>query len=182
MSSDEPRPVRLMNTVRADRSGVRDHLTTAAELTAWLGAPADARDLAAFRVLRRALRDLAAELTGDTRPVAADRDPHRAVGHVNDAVGRADSRPRLALVDGEPRRRPAGDASPAARALAGIAAEAVELFTGPDRALLRACHAPGCVLYFVRDHPRREWCSPACGNRARAARHYRRVASRRTPG
>ena len=35
-------------------------------------------------------------------------------------------------------------------------------------------HAPGCVLYFIKDHPRREWCSTACGNRARAARHYAR--------
>ena len=29
-----------------------------------------------------------------------------------------------------------------------------------------------CVQYFVKDHPRREWCSAACGNRARVARHY----------
>jgi predicted RNA-binding Zn ribbon-like protein len=35
---------------------------------------------------------------------------------------------------------------------------------------LRACGAPGCVLMFVKDHPRREWCSVACGNRARQAR------------
>src|SRR6266851_2221676 len=40
---------------------------------------------------------------------------------------------------------------------------------------LRACHAPGCVLYFVKSHPRREWCSVACGNRARAARHYDKI-------
>jgi predicted RNA-binding Zn ribbon-like protein len=30
------------------------------------------------------------------------------------------------------------------------------------------------VLYFVKTHPRREWCSVACGNRVRAARHYQR--------
>ncbi|MFD2356647.1 CGNR zinc finger domain-containing protein [Nonomuraea ferruginea] len=28
------------------------------------------------------------------------------------------------------------------------------------------------MLYFLRDTPRREWCSAGCGNRARAARHY----------
>lgn len=61
-----------------------------------------------------------------------------------------------------------------ARTLATITAEAVELFTGERHSRLRACYAPGCVLYFVKDHPRREWCSAACGNRARAARHYRR--------
>jgi predicted RNA-binding Zn ribbon-like protein len=64
--------------------------------------------------------------------------------------------------------------SPALAAVAAIAEEAVALFAGPDRRLLRACHAPGCVLYFVRNHPRREWCSDGCGNRARVARHYQR--------
>jgi predicted RNA-binding Zn ribbon-like protein len=38
-----------------------------------------------------------------------------------------------------------------------------------------ACHAPGCVLYFLKTHPRREWCSVTCGNRVRAARHYERI-------
>ena len=48
------------------------------------------------------------------------------------------------------------------------------LFGGPDRLLIRSCPAPGCVLYFLREHPRREWCSTTCGNRVRAARHYDR--------
>ncbi|HEY0690395.1 MAG TPA: CGNR zinc finger domain-containing protein [Kribbella sp.] len=30
----------------------------------------------------------------------------------------------------------------------------------------------------MKDHPRREWCSTTCGNRARAARHYARRTSR----
>jgi predicted RNA-binding Zn ribbon-like protein len=38
--------------------------------------------------------------------------------------------------------------------------------------------APGCVLLYVSDHPRRQWCSNACGNRARQARHYRRTHAR----
>jgi predicted RNA-binding Zn ribbon-like protein len=59
------------------------------------------------------------------------------------------------------------------------ARESITLLGGPDAAKLRACHAPGCVLYFVKTHPRREWCSIACGNRARAARHYDKVRSTR---
>ena len=55
-----------------------------------------------------------------------------------------------------------------------IAEAAVLLFTSPDAGRLRACPGPGCVLYFVRAHPRREWCSAVCGNRARVARHYQR--------
>ena len=40
------------------------------------------------------------------------------------------------------------------------------LITGPAAEQLRACEAPGCVLMFAKDHPRRTWCSAACGNRA----------------
>ncbi len=59
--------------------------------------------------------------------------------------------------------------------LAAIARDAISLLAGPRRAQLRACQGPGCIQFFVKDHPRREWCSAGCGNRARAARHYRRV-------
>jgi predicted RNA-binding Zn ribbon-like protein len=62
--------------------------------------------------------------------------------------------------------------------LAALAADAIALVTGPDATQLGACHAPGCVLMFLKSHPRREWCSNACGNRARQARHYRRITAR----
>ena len=63
--------------------------------------------------------------------------------------------------------------------LAQVAGEAVGLLGGEDTVRLRACRAPGCVLYFIKAHPRREWCSVACGNRVRAARHYQRVRDQR---
>lgn len=63
--------------------------------------------------------------------------------------------------------------------ISAIAADAIELVTGPARTALRSCGAPGCVLMFIKEHPRREWCSDACGNRARQARHYRRTRARR---
>ncbi len=72
----------------------------------------------------------------------------------------------------------AGRAAPSALAavLGGFAADAVALFGGKhDAGPLYPCLGPGCVLYFTRDHPRREWCSDACGNRARVARHYARA-------
>jgi predicted RNA-binding Zn ribbon-like protein len=107
-----------------------------------------------------------------------------AVGVVNRACATAPSwselqwtrDPAPAAPPEEPRpRRVARTAhAPALAAVAAIAEEAVALLAGPDRLLLRACRAPGCVLYFVRNHPRREWCSDGCGNRARVARHYQR--------
>lgn len=174
LTPDEPRPVLLMNTIWANRSQVHDDLTTVGGLRDFLGVPADEADLEAFRALRQALRDLAGVFTEDTRAIAQDRDLDRAVAEVNRAARSAPQWPRLIVRDGELLRDNESEGSPALQALASIAAEAVELFTGENRVLLRACHAPGCVLYFVKDHPRREWCSPSCGNRVRAARHYRR--------
>jgi predicted RNA-binding Zn ribbon-like protein len=69
----------------------------------------------------------------------------------------------------------ASGAHPAADLLAAVLARAAIAFlSGPERARLRACPAPRCVRYFVQDHPRQEWCKPACGNRARVARHHAR--------
>ena len=82
---------------------------------------------------------------------------------------------RLSLRDGQLTLAEQTSTSPATTALATVAGEAVHLLTGPDAARLRACQAPGCVLYFVKTHPRRQWCSDACGNRTRAARHYQRI-------
>lgn len=174
LTPDEPRPVLLMNTVWANRSRLHDDLTTVGGLRDFLGVPADQGDLEAFRTLRQALRDLAGVLTEDTRAVAQDRDLERAVAEVNRAARSARQWPQLVVRDGQLLRDNKSEGSLALQSLGSIATEAVELFTGENRVSLRACYAPGCVLYFVKDHPRREWCSPSCGNRVRAARHYRR--------
>lgn len=180
---DEPVPVRLMNTIWADRHGVHDALTTTENLRAWLTAVTaedqpvlDSGDLSRFRTLRDALRRLAALVTDDTRPAAASAttDIAKATADVNRAARQALTWPQLDHEDGELVASKAGKATPGLRALSSIAKESIELLTGDDRPRLRACNAPGCVLYFVKHHSRREWCSNACGNRARAARHYQR--------
>jgi predicted RNA-binding Zn ribbon-like protein len=96
---------------------------------------------------------------------------------INQASGRAPRSP-LALwrPDGDPiAATDHHDAAKADIVIGAIAADAIALLTGPQRADLRACGAPGCVLMFLKDHPRRAWCSNTCGNRARQARHYRRA-------
>lgn len=180
----EPVPVRLMNTIWADRSGVHDALTATADMRAWLAAthPGPGQpepgpgDLDRFRALRDALRRLAALVTSDTRPAAASAttDTGQAVAAVNHAAAQAPTWPQLAYHGGRLHPAAGAGATPARQALSSIAQQAIELLTSNDGTTLRACHAPGCVLYFTRDHPRRQWCSAACGNRARAARHYQR--------
>ena len=185
----EPAPVRLMNTIWADTRGVHDELTSPVALAEWLAAVTDydrselggtsQRELAEALLLRDSLRRLAAHSTGDERPGAQSpvTDLDEAVAAVNAAL--ADSpHTELALRDGRLQATRPRRASAARSALAQLGQDAVELLTGPAAVKLRACNAPGCVLYFVKTHPRREWCSEGCGNRVRAARHYQRTRKR----
>ncbi|TWG20714.1 CGNR zinc finger protein [Actinoplanes teichomyceticus] len=57
---------------------------------------------------------------------------------------------------------------------AALARAAIGFLAGPHRSNLRACTAPRCVRYFVKEHGRQEFCKASCSNRARAARHYQR--------
>ncbi len=74
---------------------------------------------------------------------------------------------------------------PVAGAIALIAREAVELLTGPDRALIRECAAaPACsLLYLDRSRGRRRrWCEmERCGSRAKMAGYRQRIATTPTP-
>jgi predicted RNA-binding Zn ribbon-like protein len=177
---DEPPPVRLMNTVWADRHGVHDSLDSTAALVDWLAvtglAPrtqATRADLSAALRLRDALRRLAAETTGDKRVAAAS--PHSASAALSEVNGLilATHVPPALLCGAEGFEvSPALAGSVVTVALATVALRSLELLAAPSP--LRACQAPGCVLYFVKDHPRRAWCSLGCGNRVRAARHYAR--------
>jgi predicted RNA-binding Zn ribbon-like protein len=192
---NEPLPVELMNTIWADRDGVHDALRDPGGTRSWLSAisprldiltPAglgalSSTDLDQFGQqligLRDALRCLAAEATADPRPAATPviSDLLAAVGALNRAACSTPSWPALTWTPGqEPTRTIHADGPAAAAALSAIARESIALLSGDDRRQLRTCLAPGCVLYFIKNHPRREWCSAACGNRARAARHYQR--------
>ena len=63
-----------------------------------------------------------------------------------------------------------------------VAHSAIQLAGDPQGSGLRVCSAPACGMFYLRTHPRQQWCSPACGNRARVARHAARdrAASQRT--
>ncbi|MFD5231552.1 CGNR zinc finger domain-containing protein [Streptomyces qaidamensis] len=97
-----------------------------------------------------------------------------AVRHLNEAAART---PAVPVLDWPEDIAPvvrqtsvrAGDDLGAALAHAVIA-----LLASPDLDRLRVCHAPRRVRYFLEDHPRQEWCTPRCGNRARVTRHRKR--------
>ena len=188
MLPEEIVPVRLMATIWADVTGIHDDLGDVEDLTEWLdaaaldrsGQDAGAPELALARRLRDALRRLAAQVTGDDREAArsATADVRDAIRDLNDIVAFLPG-PRIELTDGVLKQTTATHSTAIVAALARVAQESIALLAGPDAAKLRACYAPGCVLYFTKTHPRREWCSVTCGNRVRAARHYEKVRSGR---
>jgi predicted RNA-binding Zn ribbon-like protein len=187
----EPAPVRLMNTIWADTAGVHDDLTTPAALHDWLvtvnhryaaDALGDPRpdELAEAKLLRDSIRRLAAFCTDDPRPAA--QSPVDSVDTAVAAANRAITQlphTQLVMLGGRLQSDRPAPTSPTRVALAELAHDSIDMLTGPSATKLRACHAPGCVRYFVRSHPRREWCTETCGNRARAARHYRRIRGQR---
>ena len=187
MLPDEPLPVRLMSTIWGDADGIHDDLGATADLDAWLDAVGVGRaeaqttesELALARALRDAVRRLAGYVTGDGRPQAASvvTDIAAAVGQVNAVAAMLPAR-SLALNDDRLELGAPAAPSPVTAGLARVAVAAIGLFAGADAARLRACTAPNCVQYFVRTHPRRQWCTVACGNRVRAARHYQRSRQR----
>ena len=143
-----------------------------ADLDAWLtavgidrhGAKATEYELRSAIRLRDAVRRLAAHATGDDRPAAAS-----AIAHLDEAVTVLNEHaaklppPAIATSPSGLRRAREAPASDVTIGLADIAQQAVALLADRGDQLL-ACHAPGCVLYFVKSHPRREWRSVARGN------------------
>lgn len=183
----EPLSLRFANTRRAVRGQPRDDIGAPGLLQAWLirhadelglagpVPPVDRTDVPGFVELRDAVRDLITVAIHDPGP-DGDRAPafEDGVALLNRLSSSAPSWPALTRADGRFQviERTAGDARTSARA--ALARDAIMLLGGELAGALRACGAPGCVLFFVKDHPRREWCSPGCGNRVRAARHYLR--------
>ncbi|MFH9606141.1 CGNR zinc finger domain-containing protein [Streptomyces sp. NPDC017448] len=131
--------------------------------------------------VRRAVRSLFARVVSPAPPSPADA--HRlmpadeALAALNAASARESVVPQLRWpAEGTPTATLSStEADPRVRLIALLARDAVDFLSGPQREQLRACHAPRCVRYFVRSHGRQEWCTPACGNRARVARHYERA-------
>ncbi|WP_159765499.1 CGNR zinc finger domain-containing protein [Streptomyces sp. HM190] len=190
ISADARLSLDLALTVRHDGDGgVADDLADPAGLATWVrahadllpgtvGLTADEAALAAVRDLRAAVRALFARAVSPAEPSPADatRLPPlpEALEHLNRAAAQAPTVPVLTwAASAEPvlRQEPTTGGAPLTAALARAA---IAFLASPERQRLRACHAPRCVRYFLKEHPRQEWCKPACGNRARVARHHER--------
>lgn len=131
--------------------------------------------VAALADLRAAIRALFTATADSAEPDPA------AVRRVNAAARRAPGVPVLEWTAGWRQRWAAADPGTLGHALALIARDAIEVVCGPNGKVLHACEAHGCERLFFRTHGRRRWCSNACGDRVRVARHYRLRKARRDP-
>ncbi|MFI6321986.1 CGNR zinc finger domain-containing protein [Nonomuraea sp. NPDC050556] len=180
---DDPLALRLASTIRARRSGLTDAFATVEGLTTWvrdqdLGRFLDTSTFTADEAtrvrtvaLRQAVRALFAKAVAPAPPSSADPAALPPLPEALALVNRSAAPLRRSLNwtdTPEEHLDVQGD-----HLAAALAAAAIDFFAGPDLELVRVCPAPRCVLYFIKRHHRQEWCSVACGNRARAARHYR---------
>ena len=151
-------------------------LSSAGDLGAWLEAE-DALEseeraevslrLAEFVTLRASIRELLdASIGGGPFPAAAAE-------RINEASARV---PRVMRLAPDGATDTPLSAGPTPLLLARIAWSVIELLGNPDRSRPRRCGA--CGSYFEATRSDRVWCSNACGNRTRVARHQ---ARRRAP-
>jgi predicted RNA-binding Zn ribbon-like protein len=161
-----------------DRSADGDLATTETSLR-WLAARGIRSELNdAGRV---ALLDLRERIDHLLRAAAAGVPPStEAIDHLNACSAAAAVAPQLNWpADGQPRMWLSTPAGSQAMVLGLIARSAIELLAGADRGKLRVCQAHGCDRVYLAASARRRWCSAACGNRVRVARH---AARRRVRG
>ncbi len=154
---------------------VNGSLESGPDLVRWLGTapglgPGEIEEVALrlreFRSLRAATRAvLEASANGTAFPVDA-------VAHLNELSGRI---PRTLVLDPPLARDEPASANATTRTLARVAWSTIWLVGGPDRDRLRRCGS--CGNLFVATRSDRRWCSVACGNRVRVARHHARRRS-----
>jgi predicted RNA-binding Zn ribbon-like protein len=162
-------------TDRSVFSLVNGRLESTRELTRWLReaaglGPREAEEVALrlleFRSARAASRAvLDASVNGTAFPVDA-------VEHLNELSRRV---PRTLVLEPPFVHDEPASANATTRMLARIAWSTFELVGGPERERLRRCGSCGDLFLATRSD--RRWCSVACGNRVRVARHHARRRS-----
>jgi predicted RNA-binding Zn ribbon-like protein len=170
------------NTVMVVRQGEEiDLIGSADDLGLWLREERerlghyafDPADAGAIRELRDAVRGLLGAAARD------EEAPRATLRAVNAASAAAPVSPQLVsasagMLDVEVSVRDRGSLG---WLLGVLARAAINLLVADGREPLRVCEAPSCGMFFLGA---RRWCCAACGNRARAARHYQRSKSRRS--
>ena len=175
-----PLAVDIANTVVITGSESVDLLVTDEQLETWIAAETDRFPLARatrghlreVRLLREGVRSLLfAVVRGGSLPEDARR-------MINEVSARSTRFPILNEEGSTGVRDKSRDEF--TELCGAVARSVIEIVGGDARSTLGICGAPSCGMFFVAANPRQTWCSSACGNRARVARHAARSKERST--
>ncbi|WP_328871404.1 CGNR zinc finger domain-containing protein [Streptomyces sp. NBC_00287] len=165
----EPLSLDLLNTRWIQDGALRDLLADTDGLAIWLASnDLDGTCSADATTLRHLLQ------ARDALKVAVDGSPKEAAPLVDAVL--AHGRIRATLTAEGPGELPEFNSPTWAPAWLAARNYLTLLTTAPDR--IRACAHDDCVLHFfdTSRNGTRRWCSmAACGNRAKASRHYART-------
>lgn len=161
-----------------DTDNFHDLFAEPAWLDGWLAAEksrvgelepgAAAARLDDFRRLRDAVREVLSAAVGDySEP---------AVAVINEMATCVQTSTTLDIGPEGPALVEHADAGrPSDVVLARIARSAMALVAGEDRTRVRVCPASNCGSVYIAGRAQQRWCSDACGNRSRVARHASRA-------
>ncbi len=171
-----------------------EELNAIDDVAAWMGialpdsAPAIARSVAHWNAAEDDKTTAFAAALG-LREIIYRAMRTAAEGHMPDLSGlnlalrQAATRQTLELRDGKIGWTvPPPDTSSVASLLSPVLWSAADLLTGARRGRLRVCANPVCGYLFIDDSKsaNRRWCTmSACGNRAKAHRHYLKTKAER---
>ncbi len=166
-----PPAVDLANTILLTGSGPVDLLASDEELAAWVDVESarlpDARSAIGRLTDVRRLRDAVYALLHARARQSVP--PSAALDAVNEASAAA---PVVRVLDGDlVARDDVLGSSSWDRFRGAVGRSAVEVAAAGS---LAECGAPSCGMLFLPTSGKQTWCSAACGNRARVARHLRR--------
>jgi predicted RNA-binding Zn ribbon-like protein len=175
----DPLALDFANTVRRHGGEYRELLQSGEDVASW--AEHESGRVPAVR---------AAEASGRLAEIRAVRDDVFAALRAasdgrpfpRDVARRLNARARAAPVVAQLGERPGegvehlpGDPASLDELLARVVHATIDLCRADD-AGVALCDAPSCGQFFIRDRANQRWCGPACGTRARVARHAARRA------
>jgi predicted RNA-binding Zn ribbon-like protein len=163
----EPLAIDFANTVRRHGLEYVECLDSPRELVEWArreGLRLRVRDVGSRLHDVHELRDAVFALL--LRAVRGENMPAGAQARLNAALAAVPLVPQLHA--GDIVLTAAGDAPALDELLARVAAATLDVLRDPA---LSFCDAPSCGQFFLRRRGDQRWCGPACGTRARVARH-----------